>query len=383
MHMKRLFFFWALGAQAVLLAGQPIVSESYSYAIEPPANWRAAPDSRPEDMRFVSADGQAGVRLQAEPGQAYSDMLSAFDARAAALRTPERIEREQFLYNGYNACIGFFSFASGGAEYTQDLLWIDAGPTHYWLSSVAPKAQRDLYLPAIFSTFDSLSVGPLSRLSPGPVSQYDQSFAEPDIKTVKIDFNGTSLKIQADFSQNNVAQRTVEREAAVMASHKADAEGYIGWARYYRMIYRDNYSRLESVFKALSPLLPQDKRQAAQMLLSYTQGFSYTRTTETASDLIAPIAAFLENRGDCDSMSLVYIILLNKAGIDALLLLTQQQLHAIAAVDVPVEGSVFLFDQKEYVLAELTAKEPLGTIPAQLEAVADWLPLLFAAPAYK
>ena len=65
-------------------------------------------------------------------------------------------------------------------------------------------------------------------------------------------------------------------------------------------------------------------------LLSWTQGFTYERNF-AGSDFTNLPKAFATESGDCDSRALLLVIMLNQLGIDAILLVSPEYSHAVAA----------------------------------------------------
>ncbi len=76
--------------------------------------------------------------------------------------------------------------------------------------------------------------------------------------------------------------------------------------------------------------------------------------------------------GDCDSLSLALLILMDLYEVDGKLLLSQQALHALSALDLPGEGLRYVEGEKSWVVAELTSTLPLGVLPDRLTGVSDW-----------
>jgi hypothetical protein len=168
----------------------------------------------------------------------------------------------------------------------------------------------------------------------------------------------------------------IEREALVLSAYASVPElFYPAWERYYRLIYRDSYSRLNPLSEALDngplPLDSPDRRIAAERLLSWLQSFTYG-STGGFSDLLSPAAACSSRTGDCDSLSLVLLILMDRYGVDGKLLLSQQAHHALAALDLPGRGMRYTEGEDSWIVAELTSTLPLGELPERLSGVNDW-----------
>ena len=106
------------------------------------------------------------------------------------------------------------------------------------------------------------------------------------------------------------------------------------------MIYRETFHRLDYLALALRRELAEepDARSRMARLLAWTQGFHYERDP-AGSDVVNPLTAAFEARGDCDSRVLLLAILAHHDNVDALLLLSVRHSHALAAFDLPGPGA--------------------------------------------
>jgi hypothetical protein len=117
-----------------------------------------------------------------------------------------------------------------------------------------------------------------------------------------------------------------------------------------------------------------DRSRIPARLLEVLQGFDYSRTG-SLSDLLAPVTCFLEQSGDCDSLGLAYVILLQHMGFDAVLMVSSEYGHALAGVDVEGPGARFEFEGTQYLLAEFTEPVDLGMIPRDMADPSKWIPV--------
>jgi transglutaminase-like putative cysteine protease len=182
------------------------------------------------------------------------------------------------------------------------------------------------------------------------------------------------ITTDADVEASRV---TLEREARVLAIYTP--EDTDAWQRFYRILYRDSYRKVDSLFRSLimagvSPR--QDPVLTAKDLLAWIQGFSYARTGGL-EDLSTPLDSLYNGAGDCDSLGLLYVILLKHYGIDAILMVSGTYSHAMAAVDVEAPGARFEWQDKKYLVAETTYEVDLGLIAADMADPAAWMGITF------
>jgi hypothetical protein len=165
-----------------------------------------------------------------------------------------------------------------------------------------------------------------------------------------------------------------EREYRVLTTYAETATLWVdAWARYYRMVYKESAARLDSFTKAFSDSLPaNDPTEAARRVLAWIQGFHYERDF-AGIDFVPPLLAAFERRGDCDSRAVVMAIILERLGIDAVLMISREYSHAMLAVDVPGGGQRFTYNGKAYLVAETTAKVGIGMIDSEQADFSKWL----------
>ena len=112
------------------------------------------------------------------------------------------------------------------------------------------------------------------------------------------------------------------------------------WARYYRMAYRESAARLDRLSLEMTRLVPpDDATETARRVLAWVQGFNYERDKAEESGFTPPLAAAYEATGDCDSRAVVAAIILERLGIDSILMVSREYSHAMLGMDVPGEAS--------------------------------------------
>ena len=185
------------------------------------------------------------------------------------------------------------------------------------------------------------------------------------------------------FDRNEVdaARILIEREARVLIQYTDSELSDSAWARYYRLIYRDNYNRLRRIasivnreisedFESLSPL------EKSSVLLTWIQTFEYIRTG-TLSDFMSPIDTVMEAAGDCDSRALLYIILLEYNSIDSILMVSSEYSHSLAGVAVDGGGAHYYHEGSEYLIAETTDNVSIGLIDRTMADPSKWMGITF------
>ena len=318
--------------------------------------------------------------LIVEPGRfrTAEDMAAEFLGKLGSTG-----QTSSFTYEGRKAAISELSFSLNDVPRRGYALFISGSPLS---SGRAPSARGyallahtraslfDSTVDFIMSCLDAFSLDRAARRSPGPISQFLLRWPapRPARKTAKLPGRRIELPWSPEEAQEELA--TVEREYRVLTTYLATGTLWIdAWARFYRMVYRESAARLDSFTEALARTLPaDDPTESARRILAWVQGFVFERDL-SGLDFIPPLVSAFEGRGDCDSRAVVMAIVLERLGIDCVLMLSREYSHAMLAVDVPGGGQRFPFKGTEYLVAETTAKVGLGMIDSSQADFSKWL----------
>ena len=360
-------------------AGAEQLKSSLGFFIDMPSGFGLK--SGDGKMRFAFADPERGMEyeiLAYEPGRFA-------DAAAIAAWTVGKLgssgDSTPYTYEGRKAILVELGFALEGAKQKGFGLFIEgrkkaggkgAVDEHsYALLAYAPEADFAAYADFILSCLDSFSIDAAAKRSPGPVSQFTLDWPPVHDKQKKVAIAGGG---QADlpWSEDEATQeaQTDMREYKVLTAYGNEpALSVDAWARFYRMAYRESAARLDRLALETTKVVPAgDPTETARKILSWVQGFVYVRD-EKGSDFIPPLTAAYGATGDCDSRAVVAAAILERLGIDAILMVSREYSHAMLAVDVPGGGQRFGFNGKKYLVGETTAKVGLGMVAADM---ADW-----------
>jgi hypothetical protein len=349
--------------------------QAHDYYLNIPASWSVYSADSEDYLVFQDERGKAFFQVQTlhhlMPGR---DPAAVCREVLAELRG--EIETAPFVYNGRNAAYGTVRFSTGGAAAAGFAVCIDLGEKYVLLFAYTGEELLEQYMPLLLSCLDGFSFSRKALLLPGPVSQFFYPFPGENKKTFRIRFQGEELPLSVDPGEVDASQVMIEREARILADlPKLDIAA---WERYYRMIYRDSFSRvLPAAGKIEEALAGKDRHTAASELLTWLQGFSYLRTG-TVSDLQSPLQSLVSGTGDCDSLGMLYCMILDAAGIDAILMVSTEYAHSIVGVDVPGDGARFQYEGTGYLAAELTDSVDIGRIDRTMADPAKWVPVSFS-----
>ncbi len=285
---------------------------------------------------------------------------------------------------GGTAAFADWTFPSGNTMFRGwFLLVLDAG-ANIRISAVSTVEDFSERTPFLLSAIDSYTPLPEWSFHPGAVSRFLEfsagtSSGEPREITAK--FQGKDIHWRETPAATLTNQDVIEREAVVLSSYAGVPElFYPAWQRYYHMIYRDTYRKMEPLAEALNagplPVSSTPPEKAAADILSWLQGFAYG-SIDSLSGLLSPVSACATKTGDCDSLALVYLMLLQRYDVAGRLLLSHEAHHALAAIDLPGNGVRHEDQNGSWLTAELTTPLPLGELPPRLNGVSDWFSVEF------
>jgi hypothetical protein len=389
--MKRspIFPILSILAAAFFLAGPASAEELYSdsgFFLELPEGFTLNDGDGSTRFSFTDPNGVLLFQIFLYEPARYPDAASM--AKEILGKLSASADSEGFRYQRRDAVMAHFSFQLDGSPHEGWGFFLNGAARNaagvpdkdIVLLAYTPAERYEACLPFIFSCLDSFSVDAEARLYPGPVSQFNLPWGTEARKPASIAFGGRTLSVPVDPEEGNAAQATVEREYLVLNSY-ADAAPELAlaaWARFYRMIYRETFHRLDYTALVLSRELSGQKapRDRASRLLAWTQGFRYDRDP-SGSDVVNPLTAALEGRGDCDSRAMLLAILVRHGNGDALLLLSAKHSHALVAFDVEGPGARFPYAGKGWLIGETTDDVDIGLIDATMANPEDWLAVEF------
>ncbi len=241
--------------------------------------------------------------------------------------------------------------------------------------------------PFIMSILNSLCTDENYYCFPGIIATY--AYPLEGKKKVDLNIQGNAITTYIDNSDIDAAQFVLEMEYSVLllyANHELWKEA---WQRYYRMVYRDSFGRLEQVsYDIITQLYPLCEKSNpsnpeltyAQTLLSWVQNFQYKRDNEKASNTdFTNLPAVLCGKGnDCDSRSMLVCVFLRAAGLESFMLISREYSHAMVTFENKAPGQKYEVEGtgREFLMGETTAKVTWGTIAQEHADRSKWIPVI-------
>jgi hypothetical protein len=372
----RLFASLALLALTAQGLGAELLKSKLGFYVEMPAGFG-----------LVQGDGSSRFAFSDPNGAMEYDLLAYEKGRFASLsalaseslkKLGSAGESSAFAYQGRDSALAALDFGLNGTEMLGFAIFIKGlgQEPDFALLSYAPADMFEGYSDFILSCLDAFSIDAAALRAPGPVSQFTLPWPCERKETREAVLPGGG-KAVLPWSEDEAKQEddTRLREYKVLAAYAdEDTLWAEAWARFYRMVYRESAARLDRFALEAAKVLPaDDPTEQARRALAWVQGWSYDRDSD-GTDLVPPLAAAYGRRGDCDARALAAAILLERLGIDAILMVSREYSHALLGVDVPGQGKRFPFGGKEYLIGETTYKEAgLGMIAQDQADFSKWL----------
>ncbi len=366
-----LFGFVTLGVSALV-----VDNTAYGYSVDLPIGWIESRNSQPGHVGFLAPNVGAMMQIVTlDPRIASS---GAEVARIVAGQVDARAqEPKPFTYQERSAAISEVAFATGGIDVKGYVVGISDQDASYGILAFASVGTYDRAHDHLLSAIDSFALGAESRSYPGPISQYSYPFPAKEALRTPVSFVSYTLPFSVGPGEVSATEALIDREARILAPYGALSDDLFSaaWRRYFRMVYRDNFSRLRPLAEEIGSLFTAARVPRVDYpheLLAWMQSFDY-QTTGGISNLQAPLSTVKTGTGDCDSLALAYTIIMHHLGIDAIMMLSDSHGHALAAVDVPSPGARFLFEDRQWLVAEFTADVPLGQIASHMADPNAWI----------
>jgi hypothetical protein len=379
-----------LWSAAALSAQTVFQNPEYDYIVDIPVGWTVIDGQSADFINFADPQRRAVFQIVTFPGSQFAT-VEEID-RFITQQFSAEGDAAAFRYLQQHAIFADYRFSTGRLSVRGYMVFLNGDEYDFAVMTYVPEEYYEAYHDFLLSAVDSFSLDAESRLRPGPVSAffsepYDRDGASGYAVTLP---SGDEIALPsrlASEEMRDAANVLIEREARILSQYAPapDASPRIGsepgppwaqaWRRYFRMIYRDSFSRMEPVAQALfDDLASADiaRNEMPAAILAWLQSARYERT-RSISDLMSPGACLVEFAGDCDSLGLTYAIILSQMGFDAILMVSREFSHALVGVDIPGEGARFPFQNREWLVAELTEEVAIGMIAADMSEIAGWI----------
>jgi len=344
----------------------------------------------PEGYNYVDGDARDRFSFSGPDGLQFDLVVygSAYNtiqelAEDINRRISNRGDVDFFEYRGRQAAVFELVFggnAGWGLAVELDIPASSNGSQRPKLLALAygPSARRELDLFHV-SALDSIAPSIEERRYPGPLIEY--SYPRGEARLTPLAVSGLSALIHENDAE--AAQVLVEREFSILEAYLNTPFLRSACIRYYRFIYRDSFDRISDAVSVIARNMGgaavttnNEKSAFAQRALSFVQGFNYERDL-SGSDFINLVTAVTDGRGDCDSRSMLFALMLANVNIRSAIMLSHHYSHSMGLADVTGNGARYESMGVQYLVAETTARVNIGLIAEDLSDPRHWFAVFF------
>jgi len=342
------------------------------YYLDLPVGWTVVDESDPYRRAFGDPARTAVLQVLVYPSAAFEGVSAMY--REFLVQLDARGEGVPFLYRGRDAFFADIRFATSRFDARGYLLLLEEESRDLALLAFTPLGSYADNHDALVSVLDGFAPDSSARELPGPLSHFHYPYPSDRAEPLVLTAQGAEVRLSVDPEELESLVHLIEREARILARCGDDFQA--AWQRYYRTVYRDNSARLAELAEGLRrawALDPRRPRPWVERLMGWVQGFEYVRSG-TFSDLTPPALAAFAQAGDCDSRALLFVIVLEHVGIDAVLLVSTRYGHSAAGVLLPGEsGARIRHNGRDYLFVEVTDQVSIGMVAREMADPSGWV----------
>lgn len=358
------------------------------FMLDLPEGYHQVSDGTGGRYLLDDSTGAAHLSLIAYDGSRFASAQAILDSAMKQLSA--KADGASLRFQGRDAWYGKIAFTQQGAMEQGYAFCMNgrSGERDYLLMSYADSSVAQAYADFLVSAIDSFSPDSAGLRLPGPASWSVSPADAKRAKDASFSFRGGPVPFPAAPGEAESLQAFIEREARVLSAYGDEpAMRDAAWKRYYRLIFRNAYHRLDAQAFALGIEIEKragakarlSDREYVEAVLSWVQGFAFNRLG-TASDLMNPIDCAQKGDGDCDARALLMAILLQHWNIDACMAVSYEYSHALALVDLPGSqgfNAGIEAGGKRYLVAETTTAVKPGLIAEDQSDPEKWIGIPF------
>ncbi|MBN2353541.1 MAG: hypothetical protein JXD23_13290 [Spirochaetales bacterium] len=407
---KPALFVIFFAALAVAAGAAQYASKEFHYSITLPSGWETSDASDPSQVVFANSDDDAAVVVgvfEAEPGLSSEELLQAVVDRLRLKGARQAID-----YKGYRAVGGSFQFLMKGARLSADLIVFNTDSYYIMIMGSSLKSTYKKNRDDIKAFFDSftLDAGALEAESRDNVEPQSATVtASSKTSTASAETSETSekskeyaMKVGWGDLESSFTFATPDYYAAVKEGQaiiaSGDPWGYYGvdtetdphytetfWARFFQDMYDRNYVRVQSMvnwFRTKAGEKGWSGYELAVEVIKCVQAIPYERPYQVVGDK-SQAAAVLDyftpnevawyDKGDCDTKSMLLIMILRQLGYDLVLYFSESYQHAMAGINLNAKGTYKTLSGKKYYFIEVTYPGwNIGDLPEEFGDPAQW-----------
>lgn len=364
------------------LFAEILSSPTYGYSIDLPEEYVLAEKSTDgTSYVFTSKLFSATTVIKIYPSSKYKS--SADTLKDTVKKLKAQGETEEVSWRNQKAAVSTYRLTLGGQKLSGYGIcaFLSTKKSYIVALCYCPEEDSQNNNSFMVSTLDSLCIDQGSLFEAGLMTQFIYPESSKKVP-VNIEIDGVKIYTLMDSVDSEAANYVIEREYDLLLNYQKSSQWKQAWTRYYRMIYRDSFKRLQrasfDIYNELAPV-SKDDTDLAQKILTWTQNFEYARAEQkTDSDFTSLPDVLLGKGSDCDSRSMLISVLLRNMNMDSIFFISAEYSHAIAGLVSTHPGHSFIANGKKYLTGETTAKGVTWGMISQTQSDAKkWIPVVY------
>lgn len=368
-----------------LLFSEIIQNDSYNFSLDLPEGYVFEGGSKDnKSFSFTHPNIPVSLLIKIYDGKEFFD--SKYTLHHSIEKLQPNAEIDEFDWNNSKCCISYFDFTLD-KDYCAYAICspLSKNDSYIVLVCYCPKNEEDFCGPFVMSSINSLCVNYDFYNYPGIIMNY--AFPKEGIKNIDFKLYGKSISTFLDKSDEEASQYLVDMEFSVLSLYVSHNLWKEAWQRYYRLIFRDSFGRMEDcINKILSTFAPyaaqinkeKPELSLAQMILTWVQSMKYPERHPGTfdSDFVSLPRAFCGEPCDCDSRAMMVCLFMRAMGLESFILISPEYSHALAAVEIDAPGQKYIPEgtEREFLMGETTEAVTWGMIAESQADRSKWFP---------
>lgn len=187
------------------------------------------------------------------------------------------------------------------------------------------------------------------------------------------------LKDRIENSMRDLASVRVDAPTANRSGHKRKP-GATDLRTMFSVVYNEtaqaDAGRMDNVVAAFRWFKEQNKlsdRDLLELVVAWIQTMPYELPEESPYGLYTPVETVARGAGDCDSKSLLGLLVLERLGYDCIIMISDHYEHAMLGVAAGTGGEVLYVGDRAYAFVEMTYPGwRIGELPPDVGEIEYW-----------
>jgi len=203
-------------------------------------------------------------------------------------------------------------------------------------------------------------------------------------KTSKLKTKDMHLNIEIDNQNVEDAMLILEslyyltiKDLQITVDIKDNPELYAAqyWSGMYRELFSKTNSQIERISSAFLQIAENEilnNQDLLQLCITFVQNIEYKVPSEKLG-IIPPIVSIAREYGDCDTVSILLISLLNGLGYESVIYYSRDYRHAMIGINTSGTGFYKTHNGKNYYFLEVTNPGwSIGQISSDMQDISKW-----------